>query len=278
MREGGMSPDTEAPALVVFVGPMGESSARVHVLTEADGLVRGVAYGGASRAGRGVWQLGNVVKTRMQRRGDASPCRLSGEVLYGCAARLFSAPLAMAMVVSTCALADATLPEREPCPALFGETVRLLTFLGYDPGVAEREGMPHYIRWELSLLRTLGFGLDLDMCALTGLREGLAYVSPRTGRAVNVDAAGPWKERLLPLPSFLRDTDETGTPHDWALGLRLSGHFLARDAFGQRHLPMPAARQRLVERVENLTAGPNPNGAHEPPDETDGPKPEGDTP
>lgn len=254
MREGGMSLDTEAPALVVFVGPSGESGARVHVLTEADGLVRGLAYGGASRAGRGVWQPGNVVKTRMQRRTESSPCRLSGEVLYGCTARLFSAPLAMAMAVATCALADATLPEREPCPPLFGETIRLMTFLGYDPVVAEREAMPQYIRWELALLRTLGFGLDLENCALTGQRDGLAYVSPRSGRAVSAAAAAPWKERLLPLPSFLLNADETGTPHDWAQGLRLSGHFLARDAFGQRHLPLPAARQRLVERVEKLAA------------------------
>ena len=64
------------------------------------------------------------------------------------------------------------------------------------------------------------------------------------------EGAGEWKVRLLHLPSFLRDTEQTGHAADWLAGLRLTGHFLARDAFGQRHLPLPAARQRLYDRLE----------------------------
>ena len=35
-------------------------------------------------------------------------------------------------------------------------------------------------------------------------------------------------------------------------GLRLTGHFLTRDAFGQRHRPLPQARQMLYDRVAAL--------------------------
>lgn len=257
LNKGGTSLEREAPALVVFVGPQGETGARVHMLTEDDGLVRALAYGGASRAGRALWQPGNVVKARFVQRNDSAPRRVSGEVLYGCAARILSMPLALAMMQSACVLADATLPEGEPCPSFFGTTVKLLSFIGYDPDVAEQTGLPNYIEWELALLNVLGFGLDLSACAVTGQTHGLAYVSPRTGRAVSEEGAGEWKDRLLPLPAFLCDPTQASGWRDWLNGLRLSGYFLARDAFGQRHLPLPAARQRLLARVEKLVAEQN---------------------
>lgn len=257
LNKGGTSLEREAPALVVFVAPQGESGARVHMLTEADGLVRALAYGGASRAGRALWQPGNVVKARLTQRGEGAPIRVSGELLYGCAARILDMPLALAMMQSVCVLADATLPEGEPCPAFFGATLKLLSFIGYSPDVAEQTGLPNYIEWELALLDVLGFGLDLSACAVTGQTQDLAYVSPRTGRAVSVAGAGEWKDRLLPLPAFLRDPAQEGSWAEWRAGLQLSGYFLARDAFGQRHLPLPAARQRLLARLEKLQAHTN---------------------
>lgn len=248
MNKGGVSP-AEAPALVVSATLMGETAARVHVLTEAEGLVRGMVHGGASRAGRALWQPGNVVRTTIRQRGDTGLPTFSGELLYGCAGRLFSAPLALAMVQSACTLLETTLPEREPCLPLFAASVRLLSFLGYDAAVAEREGMPHYILWEAELLRTLGFGLDLQSCAVTGCVDNLAYVSPRSGRAVSEEGAGAWKDRLLPLPAFLRDAQAEGDIKDWRQGLALTGYFLERHAFGQRHHPLPAARTRLAQRL-----------------------------
>ncbi len=53
------------------------------------------------------------------------------------------------------------------------------------------------VRWEALLQADLGFGLDLTACAVTGETAGLAYVSPRTGRAVTEAAAGTWTGRLL---------------------------------------------------------------------------------
>ena len=91
---------------------------------------------------------------------------------------------------------------------------------------------------------------------MTGRTDDLALVSPRTGRAVSADAAGAWRDRLLRLPSLFRDPADQGTPEDWHDGLRLTGHFLARDLFGQRHRPVPAARERLADSVAALAHPP----------------------
>jgi DNA repair protein RecO (recombination protein O) len=113
-------------------------------------------------------------------------------------------------------------------------------------------GVAALAAWEFGLLADLGYGLDLSECALTGSTEDLAYVSPKSGRAVSEAAAGQWRERLLKLPGFLRDGGGGASPEDLRDALRLTGHFLARDAFGGRHRPTPAARLMLYDRVSVL--------------------------
>jgi DNA repair protein RecO (recombination protein O) len=59
-----------------------------------------------------------------------------------------------------------------------------------------------------------------------GSAENLLYVSPRSGRAVSAQGAAEYRDRLFPLPPFLRD----GGAGSWADifdGLRITGHFLA---------------------------------------------------
>jgi DNA repair protein RecO (recombination protein O) len=116
------------------------------------------------------------------------------------------------------------------------------------------DALPELVRWEATLLAELGYGLDLERCALTGGTDDLAYISPRTGRAVARAAAGIWEARLLRLPAFLIDADAPAAPADLRDGLRLTGHFLARDAFGQRHRPLPAARTMLADKAEAWAA------------------------
>jgi DNA repair protein RecO (recombination protein O) len=103
-----------------------------------------------------------------------------------------------------------------------------------------------YVRWELGLLASLGFGLDLSECAATGRNDQLAYVSPKSGRAVSLAAGEPYKARLLTLPAFMTaGGGNGGAPHDWLAGLRLTGYFLERHVFAAADGTMPAARRRL---------------------------------
>jgi DNA repair protein RecO (recombination protein O) len=101
---------------------------------------------------------------------------------------------------------------------------------------------------------------------VTGATQGLAFVSPKTGRAVTAEGAGIWSSRLLRLPPFLTGGTDRG-PEDWYDGLRLTGHFLARDVFGARNRPLPMARQMLYDRVAALVAESPPAGwtADQPP-------------
>ena len=234
----------EAPCAVLDARPYGEGDAVATVFSEHEGVYRGLARGGLSRARAATWQPGNLVQARWVARLTDQLGSLTAEAVHQPAALALDDPLALAVIASCCAVAAGGLPEREPHERVFGDLVRLLT--RPDPAAA--------VRWEAVLLADLGYGLDLSSCSVTGATDGLAFVSPRTGRAVAADAAGPWRERLLPLPAFLRDPAAAASADRaaWRDGLRLTGHFLARDAFGHQHRPLPPARIALYDRVTAL--------------------------
>ncbi len=239
----------EAPAIVLAASPFGEGGAVAHVLTEEHGAYRGLVRGGSARANVATWQTGNLVSARWFARLAEQLGTLSAELVHPSSARLLQFALPLALLSSACAVADGALAEREPCRQVFGGLTRLLTLLSLDPGEGARAGPAALIRWEMLLLTDLGFGLDLSACAVSGEIGTLAFVSPRTGKAVSDEAAGVWRDRLLPLPRFLLDETDPGDATAWRDGLRLTGHFLARDAFGQRHRPLPQARGRLYDMM-----------------------------
>ena len=250
--------DWDAPAIVLDARPFNEGDAIAIVMTEAHGLHRGLARGGGSRAQAGLWQPGNLVQVRWVARLADQLGSFSAEMIHPGAAFVMDDPLALAMLSAACAVAEGALPEREPHPRTFHGLVHLVARLPYGAAM-----LPDLVRWETVLLADLGYGLDLASCAVTGETTGLAYVSPRTGRAVTDAAAGIWKSRLLRLPGFLAggaaaEPDSNAVPAaeakpaDWRDGLALSGHFLARDVFGAQHRPLPRARQMLYDRVAAL--------------------------
>jgi DNA repair protein RecO (recombination protein O) len=156
-------------------------------------------------------------------------------------ADLMSDRLALAGLTSICAMLRAALPEREPHPTLWRATMALLAALGCDPGWPAL-----YLRWEMILLEELGFGLDLSRCAATGSRDDLAFVSPKTGRAISRTGAGAWADRLFPLPHCLMGQGPASGV-EILQGLTITGHFLGRElaeTLGTR--PMPEARTRLI--------------------------------
>lgn len=260
----------DAPAIVLDVRPYAEGDALATVMTEAHGAHRGLARGGASRAQAGVWQPGNLAQVRWVARLSDQLGSFTAELIHPAAALAMDDPLALALLTAACAVAAGALADREPHARVFAGLLGLIARLGGASGASTAQ-LAALVRWEAGLLAELGYGLDIAACAVTGATENLAYVSPRTGRAVSAAAAGIWKERLLPLPGFLapeaapRAGEESGgSPQpapaggsgasfaDCRDGLALTGHFLARDAFGLHHKPLPQARAMLYDRVAAL--------------------------
>lgn len=235
--------------VVLSVKLHGENAVIVDVLTAQHGRHSGLVRGGRSRRLRPVLQPGNSVMVHWRARLEDHLGSYTVELTTARAGVLIEDGFALGGLTSASSVLTA-LPEREHHAALFEAYEVLLDHLE-DAAIWPML----YVRWELGLLQELGFGLDLSSCAVTGVQEGLVYVSPRSGRAVSADGAGDYKAQLLALPGFLagaavQEAKET----DVLDGLALTGHFLEKQIFGPLlgHLPEP--RTRLVDMMRKRFA------------------------
>ncbi|MFN6952210.1 MAG: DNA repair protein RecO [Albidovulum sp.] len=219
----------------------GETAAIIEVFTRAHGRHAGVVPGGSARRLAPFLQPGAQLDLAWRARLEDHIGTFTVEPVRA-RTGLLGDRHALAALNAVCALLHTALPEREPHAELYAATIGLLDRLGEDA-----DWPLAYVRWELGFLEELGYGLDLSACAVTGARDDLAYVSPRTGRAVARGAAGDWADRLLPLPPCLLGQGAADAT-EIAAALRTTGHFLERRLFpdlGPR--PLPEARRRFAE-------------------------------
>jgi DNA repair protein RecO (recombination protein O) len=221
----------------------GESGVIVELLTRQHGRHAGLVRGGQSPKLRAVLQPGNEVAAVWRGRLAEHLGTIACEIVRPHAARMLDDPDRLTALTAAAALVTAALPEREPHPDVFALFQGLLDALDSAPDWPAR-----YVGWERDLLAALGFGLDLGSCAVTGVVIDLAYVSPRTGRAVSRSAGLPYRDKLLALPDFLW-RDEPADREQIALGMALTEHFLVHHVFLPQGRTLPAARSRLAERM-----------------------------
>src|SRR5579859_2006175 len=222
-------------AVLLSARPHGETGLLVALLTREHGRHAGLVSFGQSKKHRPAWQTGTLFEIKWQARLAEHLGTVTGEGRTAYAARLGG-------VAAVCAVAEACIPEREPHPAAFAGLIAFLDELGEDhwPSL--------YAHWELGILGELGFGLDLSVCAATGTSEDLVYVSPKSGRAVSARAGADYRDKMLPLPSFLRG-GITRERAEVAAALELTGFFLERHVLAPHGKALPAARSRLVDRL-----------------------------
>lgn len=232
----------------------GESSVIAEVFAKSHGRHKGLVRGGTGARTRGTLQPGNSVRAIWSARLAEHLGTYQVELSHPYAAEVMTSKVKLAALASVCALASATLPEREPHDDIYAATVLLFDLLA-DEATGEREGASTVVRWELGLLAGLGFGLDLSSCAVTGVTQGLTHVSPRTGRAVSREGAGDYAERLLTLPAFLTAPLSGAAdipPGDLAAGFALTGHFIERHMLYPVNQTLPPARERFIDALGRI--------------------------
>jgi DNA repair protein RecO (recombination protein O) len=238
--------------IVLGVKRHGETSVILELMTREHGRHLGLVRGGVGRRMRPVLQPGNSVSAVWRARLDQ---HLGQYVVEGINLRVASlltqahAVYGLTHLAALCRL----LPERDPHPLVVPMVEEVLEHMD-DP----RTAAALVVQFELQLLSDLGFGLELDCCAVTGRQTDLAYVSPKSGRAVSREAGAPWRDKLLRLPSFLDHAAETDpTPQDLADAFALTGHFLVRRVLEPRHVALSEARAQFILAALPKARAPN---------------------
>ena len=239
-----------AEALILSVRQHGEHGAVVRALTAEHGVQPGYVRGGRSRRIRPILQPGNIVLGEWRARTEEQLSALTVELIHS-RAPLHGEPLPAAALDWLAALTTTALPEAQAYPQLYAALGAVLDAVEAAP--AARGWAAGLVRYELLMLAQLGFGLDLTHCVVTGTEHDLGWVSPKSGSAVSRGAALGHEDKLMPLPDFLI----AGGVADWddiLAGLRITGHFIARDLLTDRRADALAARERLVDRLKRAVA------------------------
>lgn len=233
------------PAIVVALRSHGEHGAVVRLMTPDHGLQACYVRGARGRHLRPVLLPGNHVEATLSARTEAQLAQGTMELVHS-RGPLLQEPLPAAAIDWICALTATALPEAQPYPRIYSALDGLLAAVAAAPSASSWGAA--LVRYELLLLAELGFGLDLESCAVSGSNDDLVAVSPRSGRAVSAAEAEPFAGKLLPLPRFIRQGGAGSWP-EILEGLALSGHFLLRDVVTDRYAPVAEARSRLLERL-----------------------------
>jgi DNA repair protein RecO (recombination protein O) len=233
-------------ALILAGRKFGESGLILDVLTATKGRRSGLIYGGASRKKRAQFEPGNTIDLAWTGRLEEQLGRFEvAEVSSSRAARHLDNANALAAITTVTTILRGAVDEGDAAgSALYGPTTLIL-----DSLESWHVWPALYAKWELGLLSALGFGLDLDRCALSGANDGLTHVSPKTGRAVKGSEAEDYVDRLFPLPGFLIDSTAPSRNEDVGNALALTGYFLERRLFGAVNKGLPDSRARLISKI-----------------------------
>jgi DNA repair protein RecO (recombination protein O) len=235
-------------AIVLGVRRHGESNAIAELLTREHGRHLGLVRGGASSRMRPLLQPGNSVRAVWRARLDEHLGTYAIEGLKLRAATLLAASHAAYGITHLASLVR-LLPERDP-----HEQIYEMLETALDDFEDIHTAALYLVQLELAMLAELGFGLDLSTCAATGATSDLVYISPKSGGAVSRRAGEPWKDRLLRLPSFLIESEESGAApmpavvdaRDLQDGFALTGMFLLRNVLEPRGQALSEARAGFI--------------------------------
>lgn len=237
-------------AIVLGTRRHGEGSVILEVMSRSHGRHLGLVRGGSGSRLRPVLQPGNTISAVWRARLDEHLGNFAVEPVNLRAASLLAWPHAVYAVTHLAALCR-FLAERDPHADLYTSLETVLDHIEF-PAVAAAL----VIRFEIKVLTDLGFGLDLARCAVTGATDQLAFVSPRTGRAVTRETGSPWEDRLLRLPSFVCDVTAERLPTAAEIdeGFALSGHFLSARVLDPREPGVVLAREGFIAAVRRALA------------------------
>ncbi len=225
----------------------GERSLILTVLTRTHGKVVGYAKNCLSKKNLAAFQLGNQVRLEVWARVDENMPVFKTELVAPTVVGFINSEAKLRVLSSFCALCNACMPELQNLESFYDKADDFFKHINEDNWLA------YYSYFEFYLLDFLGIGLDLNTCAVTGRTENLAYVSPKSGRAVCADAGAPYRQKLFGYPQFIRTRNYRPTSREVSDLLQMTEFFLNKNFFAAHGLKFPQCRVSLGQNLK-LTA------------------------
>lgn len=225
----------------------GEKSLLVTLFTQNKGKITAFVSEGAGKKNIGLFQPGNKLFFEVSSRLEENMRRLFRiELIEPNAVMMMCNPQKLELMSAVIPMFLKLLNENEEAPLLY-ETIGK-----FFRSTSIQEMLTEYAFFEFYALEYLGLGLSLDCCAVTGQTENLAYVSPRTGKAVCKTVGAPYAGRLFAFPQFVVDNNHTPSYAEIFNVLKMTEFFLKEHFFKFHNLLLPKSRATLWRFFEEM--------------------------
>ncbi len=235
--------------LLLSVTPHGEKSAIIRVFTKNKGIHSGIIQNAFSKKMNCSLQPSSQLFLSWSSRLEEHLGIFKVDLIKTRADILIRDKVGLNAFNALSSLCISALAERDPMSELYNITEEFL-----DQIAIKKKWEFLYLEWELHLLSSIGYGLDLEKCAASGTKENLFYISPKSGRAVSKEKGLKYDKKLLRLPDILNNSKQNNefNRSDLVSGLNITGFFLDKwlNYSGQNSKSM-LIRQRLIDTLSN---------------------------
>jgi DNA repair protein RecO (recombination protein O) len=251
-------PEWVDKGIVLSVRKYGEKGLIANVLTEEHGRHLGWLSNRSNNNILSHIQPGNIVSVSWKSRLIEQMGNYKIELISSVSGKMFDDKLKLQALSSLCALIEKILPERQKYQEIYNATLAFINLLLLDDNIKMNHWIEGYVKWEIGILSSIGFSLKLNECAVTGTKDNLHFVSPKTGKAVSKEGAGNFAPRLLALPNFLGGVKPVNLNfyHEILLGLKITTYFFENKLLisinNDKNNYLPKSRDRFIEMVEKF--------------------------
>ena len=208
-----------------------ENSVIADFYTKQSGRTSGIIFGGTSKKIKGYLQIGNFFHLNLNSKNNSKTYSIKAEIIQAHTPVYFNNQKKLHCIISAMSLVKNLTPENENNENIFSLIESLYTILDNN------NWLKNYISWELTLLKYLGYDLNLKEIVFqeTINNNTIYFVKSSTQKKI--------------VPSFLVDDEIENVDNDDILkGIALVGNYMEKNIFSPNNMKIPT--QRL--QFENL--------------------------
>lgn len=233
--------EIETEGIVIAKHKFKESSFILTLFTKDKGVLKGVCKAGSKQKSY-ILQLGNVVKAFWKARLEEHLGSFKVELISSNIPTAFNDMSKLLAIETICEFIYSFIPERDAMLEFYKVTKNFLNSLTLE------NFFTYYVYWELSLLKNLGYGLDFSKCGVCNISHELKYISPKTGVAVCEKVGIPYKNKLLILPNFFSNFNNSICKREKAKAVELTSFFI-NNLCEYHNKSIPSSRDRLIRSL-----------------------------
>ena len=227
----------EDQGIIVFVREFEEKYLIVQCFLRNHGFMSGLVR--ISKLSKTDCMPGNIVQATWNARLREHLGHYKFELVKNVFASTAFNHVAITFIRSALAMTMLVLHEKEKQIELFD---CLRAFLSICDNHTSLLFYAHYLTLELCVLKAGGYGLALDKCVVSGKKNELIYISPKSGAVVSRECGKDYDAQLIKIPQALLNFKNGLSKEELYECLRVIEFFIEKNILSTMMKKMPVER------------------------------------